>query len=62
MFVLFNKACGSAVYCADWLSFDETLYPAKHQIAFRLAKYYSILLSLYVNFGLLFDIFYLKPD
>jgi hypothetical protein len=35
IFVLFNKALGSAVYCGDWLSFDETLYPGKHKIAFR---------------------------
>jgi hypothetical protein len=31
LFVLFNIALGSAVYCGDWLSFDETLFPGETQ-------------------------------
>jgi hypothetical protein len=35
MLTIFNINLGSAVYCGDWLSIDETLYPMKHNVSFR---------------------------
>ena len=35
LFEQFNKNCSKYVYPSEYLSLDETLYPMRHQIAFR---------------------------